>query len=288
MKKILKNAVIILFAITMLFILTGCQNDAEKLLDEKVNDEIEYLDSKIVGMLNSLNGISYQNYKISTQSIELDKSSGQSGEQTATSGEAGQRDKGEQGESQGSSEKNQTINKSEMSYNSILNGENTEINWDLIKSDIEVLHSTWNTIVLDLNQKNVNEQDISAFGNELDSTTIAIKEENAKKSLTGLAKMYSYLPKFSGENNNGTDLKNVKVHVLNAYSLVETEDWAQIKNETDQAVGNFNTFMSTNQNSFNIEKANVALKELQNAADLKDKEVFYIKYRNCIEQLGII
>ena len=68
-----------------------------------------------------------------------------------------------------------------MSYNSILNGDNVETNWDLIKSEIEVLHSTWNTIVLDLNQKNLNEQDITNFGSELDSTTIAIKEENTEK-----------------------------------------------------------------------------------------------------------
>lgn len=288
MKKILKNGIIILFAIAMLFILTGCKDDEQQLLDKKVKAEIEYLDSKIIGMLNGINGISYQNYKISTQSIELDKSSGQSGEQTATSGEAGQKDKGEQGESQGSSEKEQIINKSEMSYNSILNGDNVETNWDLIKSEIEVLHSTWNTIVLDLNQKNLNEQDITNFGSELDSTTIAIKEENTEKSLMGLAKMYSYLPKFLGENNNSIDLKNVKVHVLNAYALVETENWDQIKNETDQAVSNFNTFMAKNQNSFNIGKANVALKELQNSVGLEDKQVFYIKYRNTIEQLGII
>ena len=294
MKKILKNVAILLFVILMLFILSGCKNEKEEknILEEKVKNEIEYLDSKIVSMLNSINNISYQNYKVSTEEIELDKNSGQSGEQTATSDESGQKDKGEQGESQENSGKNEIINKSEMSYSSILNAQNEEINWDIIKSDIEVLHSTWNTIVIDLEKKEGNQESITNFGKELDNTTILIKEQKKPESLIGLAKMYSYLPTFLEDENEDTviNIKKVKVHVLNAYSLVETENWNQVKDEINQAVDIFNTYRKNEKREdiFNLEKTGIALKELQNSVDLRDKQVFYIKYRNSIEQLGIL
>ena len=294
MKKILKNVAILLFVILMLFILSGCKNEKEEknILEEKVKNEIEYLDSKIVSMLNSINNISYQNYKVSTEEIELDKNSGQSGEQTATSGQSGQKDKGEQGESQENSGKNEIINKSEMSYSSILNAQNEEINWDIIKSDIEVLHSTWNTIVIDLEKKEGNQESITNFGKELDNTTILIKEQKKPESLIGLAKMYSYLPTFLEDENEDTviNIKKVKVHVLNAYSLVETENWNQVKDEINQAVDIFNTYRKNEKREdiFNLEKTGIALKELQNSVDLRDKQVFYIKYRNSIEQLGIL
>ena len=294
MRKILKNTTVILFVAIILFILSGCQkNNIDTELSEKILNEIEYLDSKIVSMLNSINGISYQNYKVSTEKIELDKNSGGAGEQTSTSQKDGQKDKEEQGESQSNSEKKQTINKSEMQYSSLLNTESTETNWDLIKSDMEILHSTWNTIVIDLNKKTINEEDISSFGKELDSATISIKDENKEESLEKLAKMYSFLPKLL-ENNDETskNIKNVKMHVINAYSLAEKNNWNDISAEINQAIINFDAMMSNkqyiDQNTFNIEKTKVELKELQNAADLKDKQIFYIKYRNLMEQLGTL
>ena len=296
MKKALKNDLIILFSVLILIILAGCENNEKEnnLLKEKTLNEIKYLDSKIVGMLNNINNISYQNYKVSTEEIELDKSSGESGEQTATSQVQGQKDKGEQGETQGESKETQTINKSEMSYSSILNTNGTQPNWDLIKSDIEVLHSTWNTIIMDLNLAEVSSESITNFDKELDNTTIAIKNENKSESIGGLARMYSFIPTFiEGSNKeDNTNIESVKMHVLNAYSFAETENWESMANEIVQAVSKFDTFKQNKnekeKNSFNLRKAEITLRELQASVDLHDKDVFYIKYRNAIEQLSML
>ncbi len=289
MKQVLKNILCILLSIILLFILTGCKDKEENgSLEEKIKSEIEYLDSKIVGMLNKLNNISYQNYKITTEKIELNESSGQEGEQSSST----QKGTESNTSSGGETSQNKTINQSEMDHSSIL-GDNTQnINWTEIKSDIELLHDTWSTIIIDLTQRGINNKYMEEFSKLLDNTTVDIKEENKKESLIGLTDMYSYLTKFlENEGDNiQKNIKNVKMHIIKAYSLVESENWEQMGTEVNEAIRYYNNIINqTNyvkENSFKVEKTSISLKELQNSLTVKDKNVFYIKYRNLMEQLS--
>ena len=289
MKQVLKNILCILLSIILLFILTGCKDKEENgSLEEKIKSEIEYLDSKIVGMLNKLNNISYQNYKITTEKIELNESSGQEGEQSSST----QKGTESNTSSGGETSQNKTINQSEMDHSSIL-GDNTQnINWTEIKSNIELLHDTWSTIIIDLTQRGINNKYMEEFSKLLDNTTVDIKEENKKESLIGLTDMYSYLTKFlENEGDNiQKNIKNVKMHIIKAYSLVESENWEQMGTEVNEAIRYYNNIINqTNyvkENSFKVEKTSISLKELQNSLTVKDKNVFYIKYRNLMEQLS--
>lgn len=91
MKKI-KNIIIIL---VILFFTCGCNNDSEKdKLNSKVASEIEFFDSKIVDMLNNLNNISFQNYRLTIKKVQLTEQSENaeaSGGQTAGSGKQNSR-----------------------------------------------------------------------------------------------------------------------------------------------------------------------------------------------------
>jgi len=72
----------------------GCNNSEEK-LNVKVASEIEFFDSKIVDMLNNLNNISFQNYRLTTKKVQLTEQSENteaSGGQTAGDGEQNSRD----------------------------------------------------------------------------------------------------------------------------------------------------------------------------------------------------
>lgn len=179
-----------------------------------------------------------------------------------------------------------------MDHSSIL-GDNTQnINWTEIKSDIELLHDTWSTIIIDLTQRGINNKYMEEFSKLLDNTTVDIKEENKKESLIGLTDMYSYLTKFlENEGDNiQKNIKNVKMHIIKAYSLVESENWEQMGTEVNEAIRYYNNIINqTNyakENSFKVEKTSISLKELQNSLTVKDKNVFYIKYRNLMEQLS--
>lgn len=80
----------------ILFFTCGCNNDnSEKdKLNSKVASEIEFFDSKIVDMLNNLNNISFQNYRLTTKKVQLTEQSENteaSGGQTAGSGQQNSR-----------------------------------------------------------------------------------------------------------------------------------------------------------------------------------------------------
>lgn len=69
MKKIFKTIIIFLIAI---FFLSGCTLNQNTLsLNDKVKEELLYLDTEIVSLINSLNNISIENYKIDTKEITL-------------------------------------------------------------------------------------------------------------------------------------------------------------------------------------------------------------------------
>jgi len=89
--KILKNIVIV---IIILFFTCGCNKSKEEKLNTKVASEIEFFDSKILDMLNNLNNISFQNYRLTTKKVQLTEQSENteaSGGQTAGSGKQNSR-----------------------------------------------------------------------------------------------------------------------------------------------------------------------------------------------------
>ena len=71
MKTYLKNFLIIFIIFILLLVLTGCGENTSNILNEKVKEELLYLDLEIVSLINSLNNITIENYKISTQEISL-------------------------------------------------------------------------------------------------------------------------------------------------------------------------------------------------------------------------
>ena len=71
MKIYIKKLFIILILFVLLVVLTGCGEDDSNILNQKVKEELLYLDLEIVSLINSLNNITIENYKISTQEISL-------------------------------------------------------------------------------------------------------------------------------------------------------------------------------------------------------------------------
>lgn len=163
-KRFFKFLLIILF-IFVLFVLSGCNNQNEEAeIKLKVIAEVEYLDNKIINIMNSVNNISYINN---------------------------------------------------------INAENT--NWNLIQMQIEDIYNSWTTILVDLYEIGIDKTDIFDFSSILDNSSIYIKEQNKNDSLIELAKLYSYITKYSEaiyENDINRNIKALKLHILNAYANV--------------------------------------------------------------------
>lgn len=164
--------------------LAGCdKNDDSKELQEKIDAELSYLDTKLVAMLNKVNGISYENYVVKADEITSKEQEGEgsSDSQSSNSGESSEEGGKSNSSSEGTSSGNSSsggngegTSKSSVKYsmegNEILLKDRTP-DWNTVKAEVEKLYSAWSTVMLDLYKANINNQDILNFNKDLDVAT---------------------------------------------------------------------------------------------------------------------
>lgn len=319
MKKISWSKISILVMILVLSIsLTGCsknKNDRKDVL-QKLGNEVEYLDTQILGMLNNINGISYQKYKVESEQVSSKDSTASGGKSTGDTSpnnsggnSSGQNSSGgenskQQSSSQDSqsseedssgSDQNESITNYKMESSNILN-RNQTVDWDSLKRDVENLYDTWATIILDLYKANADNTLTQNFSTDLDTCLAVIKAEDKVKTLETLGKLYDYVPKFSDLNKEKAKVTNVlrtKASVVSAYVLVEKDNqWEEISKQLANAEQNYmpivNNIDENKNKEYNVNKSYVLLKELQKSISTQDKDIFYIKYKNLIQELNIL
>lgn len=316
-EKFLKSVILIILIICVLFSLTGCgkKQSKEELSKQKLDQEIQYLDTKFVSLMNMLNNISFSNYKVTSEEVKEDKdeSKGNSSESEQSDSKSSS-EGGASSESEGNSDSNSNSSsesKEESSSggdgkeqnkifkltedNILSSDQNVDIAWDLIKSEIENLYSIWTTITIDMHTAGVNSDDILEFNTLLDSLGVQAKDENKQGSLENLSKLYNLLPKYLNSYSNDEIKKsvlNTKAHLLTAFSIVDTDRWEDMHVEILKANQEFSTIINNvnidKNKKLNVNRAYLLLKEAQNSIETKDKDIFLIKYKNTIQELNML
>lgn len=303
--KRLKKILIIIIIILIIFNLTGCSKNENEKLKEKVATELEYINVKIIDMLNTLNNLSFDNYTITTREVKLDsnsqkqdneqngnsqedKSGGTSKEDTGT----GKSESGSQKQENGSQD---LINATEMVTDSTLTKNRNDINWNIIKPEIELLNESWSIAVLDLYSLNVKNDTILEFSSKLDTCIMEIKNEDKTKSLKALSDLYSMIPIFLKEINADENLQKIRQtqsYVITAYILAEDMENVEINNNIKKAIEIYSEVMSdidyVKDKTYKINKIYVLLNELANSLPQKDSDVFYVKYKVFMEAINMI
>lgn len=300
-KKIIIFFIIILIIGTSVFAIWKGINkpSSQENLKSKINEELDYIQRSIINLANELNNISIQDYKVSTKTTTNPENKGQ--QNSTSESKSGSSTKSESGSSSGDSSQQggASQDSSSSSSNTILlykmvptTQENQEIDWSQIEADLNNLYSTWSQVMLDLYKANTNNDDILAFGRNLDEATKYIKSKDKVNSLSLIAKLCNYIPKFinsyAPEETRKIYMQMTKTNILNAYALIEQEKWDEIKNQISQAENNYNKVLNdinNNKNQYNINKVYILLKEFQNSIDIKDKDVLYLRYKNLIQEI---
>lgn len=255
--------------------------------NEKLQAEIEYLDTKITSLINYINGINLQNYKISISKVE----ESQGNTNTDESEKESSKEEEDQGEEESKDEKEITKMEQEQTVSDA-----EEVNWNWIQGETEVFYSVWATIVLDLYDVGVPGEEIMGFSNTLDQTLISIKNKDKLLSAANFARLYSFTSGFANKFEIEERVKiavQTKSHLLNAYAYVEEEAWDKIQMEIVNAEKDFtgivnNISESENQKKHCINKTYILLQELKNSIATKDSGIFYIKYKNLLESLNTL
>lgn len=309
MKRI-KRFLLIIYLLVIILTLCGCSsNEKSGDIDKKLQSEIQYLDKKIVGIMNKLNNITLDNYEVKSKEVasenskesngkqEENKQNGESSGGNESSDQSSSKEDSSSGDSKTeSSENGQESNKLkvlQLQPSNILVINRDEIDWITIKSEVEVMYSSWNSILLDLYSMNIANEDILGFSQSLDNAILAVKSEDKQKSLEGLANLYSYLPKYIEKVSVDESTKNIleaKSNIMKAYALVEQENWVEVQNKMNQAdnayskVANDVKYIENKQEE--VSRIYILIKELKNSINLKDKDIFYIKYKNLMNTIN--
>lgn len=286
--------ILIILGFTIYSIATKNDNDDEK---EKVKSEIKYLDTKLVDLFNNMNNIETRNYKIYTTKIEESGEAQASGEQSnETNSQSDSSSNTNNSEQQTSSENNTTnsTDNYEMKQSGILTSDR-DTNWSACKNEIELIYTSISTITLDLYHLNISKEDILKFNEQLDKLTISVENENKQQTLDNLVNLYDLLPKFAENLIDDVVYKTmlqVKLNIFKAYSKLDTDNWEEINIEISKAVENYSNLLTNpNVESYRLSSLNkgyIILNELKNVANIKDKTVFFIKYKNLLEEINNI
>lgn len=288
----LKKNVIVAFIVTLIigssslaiWRVNNKPNEEEK-MQEKINEEINYLSKELINIANKLNNISIEEYTVSEE--ETKKSEGESSNSSSSNSTSS----GEKENSGSSNESNK--NKTISLYKIKNNMDNTEeVNWEDIENEINIIYSTWPQIVIDLYKTSVNGEDILSFEKNIDETYKYIKNKDKNNSLVLIANLYSYIPKFvngySQSDIRKVNLEKAKSNILSSYALIEKEKWDDIYNEIKNAEDNFNNILNdidNNKNQYNYNKVYILLKEYQNSIETKDKNIIYFRYKKVIQEM---
>ena len=291
-KKIFSVSVIVIIIITVIvtsiIYFVNANKDDDKHLSEKTEQELKYIEREIISMMNHLNNISFTDSVLKQTTKE---STNSSNEQT---------NKNEQ--STITRENNQDGTNSEASTKTvkfttevqgILETDLSYVDWEYLKTNIENLYDIWSIAIVDLHSLNVNNEDILNFSILLDKVTINIKDEDKLASLNNLANLYSYISLYFeqiSDNNKNINIQKTKSAILNSYVFVEQNNWNEVQLQLQEAINYYTNVINNvdegNKNNKNkITKIYVLLNELNNATSLQSKEIYYIKYKNVMDEL---
>lgn len=304
MKKFGKLAYIVLIIIiaglSVIVYSTVSKGNYEKDGKEKALSEIEYLEGKVEMLLNKLNNIKTRNYDVSVSEVskqkEEQKNKSQSNEGKEESGSSSDSNSSSNSNSEqeasGTSQQSETEKKYDMVKSGVLL-DSGSINWDDVKSEVEILFSSLPTITLDLYQIDVSQDDILGFNKEFDKLVTVVRDENKEETLRELAILFEYVVRFKQKATDDDVTKKIveiKSHVYNSYSKLDTKRWDEIKNETKEAVRIYNELLSNSEvettKQYSISKGFVMINELQSAADAENVTTYLIKYKNFIEEMN--
>lgn len=176
---------------------------------------------------------------------------------------------------------------------SILN-RNTDINWKNIEKSISNLYRNWNSIIIDFNNLNIKNTTLTDFGKKLDEIAVLVKNKDKNSTILKLSDLYQLLVQYTNCIDLSEELKNdinTKYYLLTAYSLMDTNNWSIINDNLIKAEQSYYKNINiVEENSlthqYNREKIYVSIKELENTSKVKDRDLFYLKYKIVMENFS--
>lgn len=178
-------------------------------------------------------------------------------------------------------------------YQNYYSESNNVINWEEIKLKISILYNSWNSIILDISRLNISSEDLTSFGKKLDSIMLNVQNRDVNQSMKDITDLYGILVNYL-EVYSTNDLQKskyqTKYYLMQSYQALGSNNWTLINDDLNKAISVFYSIISSEtiikQNTiYQINQAYISINELKNSILVKDKDLFYLKYRIAMNQL---
>lgn len=175
--------------------------------------------------------------------------------------------------------------------NNVNRDANFHIDWQKLQDETINLSNYWNSVILDFCYLDIDKNYLVDFGKILDDLLISLKDNNRENAVNNLLILYNNLIIYSESVNyyNYDDILIVKINILTAFSIVENGNWTLVHEYILKASENITNMLNSMENNefnqYNINQSYIAIKELENLINIKDLDIFYLKYNNAIEKI---
>lgn len=167
-----------------------------------------------------------------------------------------------------------------------------EINWDLIEENVIDLNGVLDTIILDMAEVEISNEDIIVFKDGVNRLSIATSNRNINAVLEEYNILYSILPKYAQnafKNKNDVKRLELKSQIVSSFVYANLFDWESASTGINLADAKYKEMMDDvdymKEYSYNLNKIFILLSEIKNAISLQELELVKIKYVNFIEKI---
>lgn len=166
-----------------------------------------------------------------------------------------------------------------------------EINWEDISKEVKEINISIDSIIQDLSELDISNEDILALRNEVNSLIISAGNKDEYSLLQRASYLYSLLPNYLekySDDKNQVDVMKLKSLVLSSFVQANFLEWDTAKETIILAEAKYNEMMNNvdymREYSHNLNKVYVLVEELKNAIELQEVELVKVKYINFIEK----
>ena len=231
------------------------------------------------------------NAKSSNPNNSTEPSNGNSGEMSSESDKVAT-NKGSA--SSDSLSSNDNINPSEMkTNNSLLEAAGGNIDWNNIEYIYENIFTSIPIMTLDLEKKNVDSNLISNLNIALNGIAQSIIGQDKNSCMINYYNLYAYLNEIVKdvvEDDYTVNYYGTITNVLNAYALSNQENkFKEMEESINKAINQFTNILKDGSIEYNkkqnIKKIDLKLKQTKDSIKLSDKNIFYLQYKNVMQDL---
>lgn len=169
---------------------------------------------------------------------------------------------------------------------------NDVIDWDSILKDEKKLNDSLDSILIDLSQVNIENNDLVQFSNKLNNLLIFTSEKKEVEVINELSNIYLLLPNFMekySENKNEINKKRLKSLILSSYAISNSKSWEDAKGSIQNVENKYAEMMNDvdymKENSYNLNKVYILIQELKSAINLENINLVNLKYISLIENI---